>query len=76
MTTHQEQTVKKVNKNKPQKEPKQEKPKQEKKPLFEHPSDWKEQIKATFNLQTTIPASQEKFLQENKPDFQGVKTQQ
>ncbi len=74
MTTHKEPRA-----NKPKAESKKDlidKTKQERKPLFEHPADWREQIKATFTLQTTIPVSQEKFLQDNKPDFQGVKTQQ
>lgn len=45
-------------------------------PLFVPPQDWQQEVKKSFTLATVIPPSQEKFLQENKPNFAGVKQQQ
>ena len=45
-------------------------------PLFVPPQDWQKEVRASLTLQTVIPPSQEKFIQENKPDFKSVKVQQ
>lgn len=44
-------------------------------PLFVPPQNWQHDVKTSFTLETAIPPSQEKFLEENKPNFNDVKAQ-
>lgn len=60
--------------NKEQPADKKDKPARE--PLFVPPANWREEVKESTTLQTTVPPSQEKFLKENKPNFQDVKKRQ
>lgn len=63
---------KKHNNNNSQKEG-ENKEKVKRDPLFIAPENWQEEVKSTLSLLTAIPASQEKFLKENKPNFNDVK---
>lgn len=56
---------------KEQPEIKKDKPTRE--PLFVPPANWREEVRVSTTLQTVVPQSQEKFLKENKPNFQDVK---
>ena len=40
------------------------------------PADWQAEITRSFTLNTPIPASQEKFIKEQRPNFNNVKVQQ
>lgn len=52
MTSQDKTKPKKERQPKPENKPQKEAEKKEKKPLFEYPQDWKEQIKATFTVNT------------------------
>lgn len=52
MTSQEETKPKKERQPKQEKKPQREAEKKEKKPLFEYPLDWREQIKATFTVNT------------------------
>lgn len=60
--------------NKEQPAEKKDKPARE--PLFVPPANWREEARETTTMQTVVPPSQEKFLKENKPNFQDVKKRQ
>ena len=63
-----------ISKKLPRKAPVREPSKRE--PLFVPPADWQAEITRSFTLNTPIPASQEKFIKEQRPNFNNVKAQQ